>query len=181
MRCPYCRNEDSRVVDSRALNGVVKRRRQCLGCGQRFTTRERVEAAAIFVIKKDGRREEFNRAKLTAGIRKSCEKRPLATGAIDKLVDEVESEISGTGKAEVASSQIGEMVMKRLRELDQIAYIRFASVYRQFADIEDVRRELEALAGPAEPVGQLPLLPPERLAAPRGRRGRRYAPRSKVR
>src|SRR3990170_3274216 len=139
MKCPHCGFEESRVVDSRDGNGGVRRRRQCLGCGRRFTTYERVEASALYIIKKDGRREEFSHQKLANGIRKACEKRPLPTGTIDKLVDDIEAELHRLGKAEVPSSVVGEMVMERLRRLDHIAYIRFASVYREFADIESLK------------------------------------------
>lgn len=187
MRCPYCHYDDSKVIDSRDVGDGVRRRRECLRCGRRFTTQERIETVALFIIKKDGRREEFNRTKLTTGIRKACEKRPLPTGAIEKLVDDIESHLMSMGMAEVASSYVGEMVMERLRNLDHIAYIRFASVYRQFADIEDVRREVEALETRTAPLSsaQLPLIPSERLAPALVARKRliprRYKARPKVR
>ena len=160
MKCPYCGNPESKVTDSRDTDDGVRRRRECLGCGARFTTYERVQVVSLYVIKKDGRREEFNRAKLTTGIRKACEKRPLPMGSIERMVDDIEAELQQLGRSEVPTSMIGEMVMQRLRETDHIAYIRFASVYRPFADIQSLRDELEALArtheltaSKAEPVG----------------------------
>jgi transcriptional repressor NrdR len=162
MNCPYCGRSGSRVVDSRPLDGGVRRRRKCLSCGARFTTYERVQSRNIFVVKKDGRREEFNRDKLSSGIRKACEKRPLPVGAIDKLIDNIEAELYGLGKAEISSSIIGDLVMQGLKELDHIAYIRFASVYREFADIGVLKLAVDNLAEGeilAPPANQLPLLP----------------------
>lgn len=146
MRCPYCGYEDSKVIDSRDVNEAVRRRRECLECGSRFTTYERAQTAALLVIKKDGRREEFSREKLIAGIRKACAKRPVSHETIEQTVDDIEAQLHKLGKGEVATSIIGDMVMERLRQLDGIAYIRFASVYRAFADIEDVREEADAYA-----------------------------------
>jgi transcriptional repressor NrdR len=133
----------------------------------RFTTYERWLPASLYVIKKDGRREEYDRDKVLTGIRKACEKRPLENGAIDKAVDEIEAEIFQTGKNEVGSAAIGEMVMARLKRLDHIAYIRFASVYREFADITTLKEEVDNLAsnGVILTTDQLPLIPPEELAA----------------
>ena len=161
MKCPYCGGLESRVIDSRALNEGVRRRRKCLSCSARFTTYERIQPHSIFVVKKDGRREEFNRDKLFLGIRKACEKRSLPTGAIDKLVDNIEAELYKTGKSEVPSSLIGDLVMEGLRRLDHIAYIRFASVYREFADLGDLKEALDDLAEgqTPTPANQLPLLP----------------------
>ena len=168
MNCPYCGYGDLRVIDSRDVNDGVRRRRQCLGCGLRFTTYERVQSAGLFVIKKDERREEFSKDKLLAGIRKACEKRPLPVGSGDKLADEVEAGLYRLGQPEVASDIIGDMVMEKLKALDYIAYIRFASVYRDFADLADLKQEIDTLVGAgaktAQSVGQLPLLPEERLA-----------------
>jgi len=163
MKCPYCGGLESRVIDSRGLDEVIRRRRKCLACGARFTTYERIQLHNIFVIKKDGRHEEFNRAKLSLGIRKACEKRPLATGAIDKLIDNIEAELYKGGKTEVLSSHIGDLVMEGLKKLDHIAYIRFASVYREFADIGDLKQTVDNLAasGVATPANQLPLLSSE--------------------
>ena len=174
MKCPYCGGLESKVIDSRALDEGVRRRRQCLACGARFTTYERVQAHNIFVIKKDERREEFNRDKLSLGIRKACEKRPLPTGAIDKLIDNIEAELYHLGKAEVPSSLIGDLVMEALKKLDHIAYIRFASVYREFADIGDLKQEVDHLAegGAVTPANQLPLLPSEAVSSSARHQGR---------
>ncbi len=146
MRCPYCGYEDSKVIDSRDVNEAIRRRRECLGCGARFTTYERLQTVALLVIKKDGRREEFSREKLIAGIRKACAKRPVSQETIEQLVDDIGDQLRKSGKGEVATSMIGDMVMERLRQLDGIAYIRFASVYRAFADIEEVLEEADAYA-----------------------------------
>jgi len=146
MKCPYCSYADSKVVDSRDTDLSVRRRRQCLACQARFTTYERVQAASLFVIKKDGRREEFSRQKLLGGIRKACEKRPLPTGTVEKLVDDMEAELFRLGRPEVSSTLIGDMVMERLKDLDQIAYIRFASVYREFADLTMLKQAVDNLA-----------------------------------
>ncbi|MBI1885094.1 MAG: transcriptional repressor NrdR [Chloroflexi bacterium] len=163
MNCPFCGHSESKVTDSRAWEGGVRRRRECLSCGRRFTTIERVELGGVHVVKKDGRREEFSRDKIIAGVRKACEKRAIPLGAIEELADEIETAVYALGKAEVPAAFIGELVMERLRELDQIAYIRFASVYRAFADMEDLKEELAALeagwARPGVPKAQLALLP----------------------
>jgi len=168
MNCPYCGYDDSRVIDSRDVNDGVRRRRQCLSCNSRFTTYERVQPASLFVIKKDGRREEFNRDKLFAGIRRACEKRPLPIGSVDKLASDIEAELYNLGKAEISGAVIGDMVMERLKELDHVAYIRFASVYRDFTDITMLKRAVDSLVSNAaeRPAGQLPLLPDESLAKP---------------
>jgi transcriptional repressor NrdR len=167
MNCPFCGYLDSKVIDSRDVNDGIRRRRECLKCEERFTTYERLQPAAMFVVKKDERREEFNKEKLLSGLRKACEKRPLPTGTIDKIADDIESEIYGLGKAEIPSTVIGDMVMQRLKKLDYIAYIRFASVYRQFADITVLKKEIDSLVSPElEPevsTSQLPLLPAEEL------------------
>ena len=168
MNCPYCGYNDSKVIDSRDVNDGIRRRRQCLRCDLRFTTYERFERASLFVIKKDGRREEFDREKLLTGIRKACDKRPLASGAVTKLIDDIEAELYHTGKSEVPSSVIGDLVMARLKKTDHIAYIRFASVYREFADITMLKEEVDSLASHASkpPADQLPLLPMEELPVP---------------
>ena len=145
MKCPYCGEAESKVIDSRDLNEGVRRRRKCLSCGARFTTYERMQPHSIFIVKKDGRREEFNRDKLFLGIRKACEKCSLPTGAIDKLTDNIEAELYKQGKSEVPSALIGDLVMEGLRELDHIAYIRFASVYQSFKDVQTFHRELNKL------------------------------------
>ena len=167
MNCPYCHYHDSKVIDSRDANDGIRRRRQCLSCGARFTTYERQQPTSLFVIKKDQRREEFNKDKLLTGIRKACEKRPLPTGTVDKLADDIEAELYQKGKAEIPSAVIGDMVMGRLKNLDYIAYIRFASVYRQFTDITALKQEIDNLVSNegkvSRPVSQLPLLPAEEL------------------
>ncbi len=145
MNCPYCGYSDSKVIDSRDVNEGIRRRRQCLSCNSRFTTYERLQPASLFIIKKDQRREEFNRDKLLSGVRRACEKRPLPTGAIEKLVDEVEAELYHMGKSEVPSTLIGDKVMEKLKSLDYIAYIRFASVYREFADIRALKEAVDNL------------------------------------
>jgi transcriptional repressor NrdR len=165
LNCPFCGYNDSRVIDSREVNDGIRRRRQCLRCDLRFTTYERLQPASLFVIKKDGRREEFRREKLLTGVRKACEKRPLKSGAVDDLVDEIEGELYQTGRAEIPGAVIGDMVMAKLKKLDHIAYIRFASVYREFADITTLKEEVDSLANhvTAPTADQLPLIPPEVL------------------
>ncbi|MEE8599381.1 MAG: transcriptional regulator NrdR [Dehalococcoidales bacterium] len=169
MNCPYCGYYDSKVTDSRGVNDGIRRRRQCLNCGSRFTTYEQLQPASLFVIKKDERREEFNRNKLLTGIHKACEKRPLPTGTVDKLADDIEAELYHQGKAEIPSTLIGDMVMQRLKNLDYIAYIRFASVYREFTDITTLKREIDSLVSDetevSPPTSQLPLLLNEELEA----------------
>ena len=174
MRCPYCNHPESKVNDSRDSADGIRRRRECKRCSLRYTTYERVQTTALMVAKRDNRREEFNRDKLINSILKACVKRPIATGRIEKLVDEIEAEVQQLGRAEIMSSQVGEMVMERLRALDRVAYMRFASVYRDFADIESFKEEVEALQEALErevPSPQLPLIPDEPPA--RRRRGRR--------
>ena len=183
MRCPYCQWNDSKVVDSREVDDSIRRRRECLNpdCGGRFTTYERVQAVALYVVKKDGRREEFSREKLLVGLRKACEKRPLAAGAIEALAADLEAALYQTGAAEIASTVIGELVMDRLSELDPIAYVRFASVYRQFRDLDALKEDLEALASGVRPAGaQLPLLEEPEFAPP-NLRLRPAAPQSRTR
>ncbi len=171
MNCPFCGHTNTRVTDSRPDDDGIRRRRECLACGRRFSTLERLELGAVAVIKKDGRREEFDRAKIIAGVRKACEKRPIPSGAVEALADEVEQAVFALTRAEVASADIGELVMARLKALDHIAYIRFASVYRAFADVDELEQELEALkAGwrrPHVPPDQLPLL--QEVAPPKPR------------
>ena len=170
MNCPYCSYHDSKVIDSRDVNDGIRRRRQCLNCGARFTTYERLQPASLFVIKKDQRREEFNRDKLLTGIRKACEKRPLPAGIVDKLADDIEAELHHMAKAEIPSTIIGDMVMERLKNLDYIAYIRFASVYREFTDITALKQEVDTLLSRElkipVPTSQLPLLPDNKLPVP---------------
>jgi transcriptional repressor NrdR len=163
MDCPFCGHTDSRVIDSRDSEGGIRRRRECLRCRGRFTTYERPQRPSLFVIKKDKRREEFNKDKLLSGIRKACEKRPLESSAVDRLADDIETELYQQGKTEIPTSLIGDMVMEKLRALDYIAYIRFASVYREFKDVTDFKREVDNLVESTEPgkegVSQLPLIP----------------------
>lgn len=146
MKCIYCNCTESRVVDSRPTeDGAIRRRRECEGCQRRFTTYEKIEMLPLFVVKKDERREPFDAAKVRGGIVKACEKRPVPLEEIEKLVRRVEMSVYQLPEQEVTTEQIGEMVMEGLKELDQIAYIRFASVYRQFADVESFMEELTAL------------------------------------
>jgi len=179
MNCPYCQYHDSKVVDSRDVSDGIRRRRECLACGSRYTTYERLQQAGLFVVKKDQRREEFNKDKLLTGIRKACEKRPLPMGTIDRVADDIEAGIYSLGKAEIPSSLIGDMVMDRLKKLDYIAYIRFASVYRQFTDITALKQEIDSLMideeKPVPATSQLPLIPEDEIetAGARRRRSRR--------
>ncbi len=172
MNCPYCGHYDSRVIDSRDVNDGIRRRRQCLACERRFTTYERLQPGGLYVIKKDGRREEFSREKLMEGIRKACEKRPLSGETLETIVDNLEMELYQTGRTDLPSKDIGDRVMGKLKGLDHIAYIRFASVYRDFADITMLKEEVDTLAEyPAMTSReQLPLLPPEQAGPkPAGR------------
>jgi len=184
MRCPYCSHLEDRVVDSReAQEGqATRRRRECLGCGRRFTTYERVEEVLPQVVKKDGRREPFDRKKIVEGLARACQKRPVSRERIDELVTAVERRVQELGEREVASHVVGEAVMERLRDLDQVAYVRFASVYRAFRDVGEFMSELQGLvtsapaadggsAGGAGP-GEEPRAEPQRGAAPRGHGGR---------
>ncbi|MDR1322637.1 MAG: transcriptional regulator NrdR [Gracilibacteraceae bacterium] len=147
MRCPYCRNEESKVIDSRQSEGgmAIRRRRECEVCQKRFTTYERYEDIHLVVVKKDERRERFSRAKLLGGLLRACEKRPISTEKLNELVLAVEREIWNSDATEVSSAMIGEKVMEKLFGLDEIAYIRFASVYRQFKDIDRFMEELNHL------------------------------------
>lgn len=145
MRCPYCQYRDSKVTDSRANDDGIRRRRECISCGERFTTVETVQLSTVQVVKKDGRREDFNREKLLAGLRKACSKRTISVRQLEQLVAEIEVRAAADGRSEVAASLIGEMAMDGLRRLDHIAYIRFASVYRAFTDIESLKEAVDAL------------------------------------
>ncbi len=148
MICPFCSHDVTRVVDKREGNGgkTTRRRRECEKCGRRFTTFERVETLDLLVVKKDGKREVFDRLKLRGGIIKSVEKRPVPAQSVEKVIDEIEAELRKIGKQEVPSKQIGDLVIKKLKKIDEIAYIRFASVYRQFADLADFEKELAKLS-----------------------------------
>ena len=147
MRCPYCHGAENKVLDSRESHegAVTRRRRECLGCKRRFTTYERVEELMPLVVKKDGRREPFDRDKLLLGLKKACEKRPVSSDQLEDLVGAVESRLQELGEKEIPSSAVGEHVMRRLRELDEVAYVRFASVYRSFRDIAEFMTELKDL------------------------------------
>ncbi len=148
MICPFCASDATKVVDKReGVDGkTTRRRRECIKCGRRFTTFERVETLDLLIVKKDGKREAFDRSKLRSGIIKSCEKRPVAAEDIERVIDEIEAELRKNSGDEVSSKKVGELVIKKLRKLDEIAYIRFASVYRQFADIGDFEKELIKLS-----------------------------------
>lgn len=149
MKCPYCEYEESKVVDSRPTDEgeAIRRRRECLECGKRFTTYEKIENLPLMVVKKDGSRQMFDNQKLLNGIMRACEKRPIATKNMERIVIEIETAMQNQLQREISSEQIGEMVMERLKKIDEVAYVRFASVYRQFKDvstfIEEVNRLLE--------------------------------------
>lgn len=147
MRCPRCGKRETRVVDSRDLDDslTIRRRRECAACGSRFTTYERVEAARLVVVKRDGTRQEFDRDKLVSGLRKALTRRPVPDGAAEQSVEEIEAELRARGQAEVPSAEIGRLAMAKLREVDHIAYIRFASVYQSFEDLETLKREVDSL------------------------------------
>lgn len=145
MQCPFCTSLNSKVIDTRSAEGGIRRRRECEDCGRRFTTYERVAPLRLMVIKQDGRREAFDRDKIVRGIQIACAKRPIETEAIEELVSGIESELYHRGSREVTSREIGEMVMHNLRRLDEVAYIRFATIYRRFADVEDLADEIESL------------------------------------
>ena len=147
MRCPQCGNDVTRVIDSRDLDdgSTIRRRRDCQACSTRFTTYERIEAARLVVVKRDGGREDFDRDKLAAGLAKALTRRPVPGGAAERAADEIETELKSGGMSEIPSSRIGALSMRKLRELDQIAYIRFASVYESFDDLEDLKREVDTL------------------------------------
>lgn len=147
MKCPYCGEIDNKVIDSRMTKdgNTVRRRRECLGCNRRFTTYERVEQLPIVLIKKDGRRETFDRAKVLVGMQKACEKRDISVNTLEQFVDDLERELQEMGEKEIPSSVVGERIMTRLHELDDVAYVRFASVYQEFKDINDFMSELKEL------------------------------------
>jgi len=151
VKCPFCAEVENKVIDSRLSNqsAVIRRRRECLGCSRRFTTYERVEEILPMVVKKDGRREQFDRAKVLEGLRLACNKRPVSSEQLESLVDGIERKLQETGEKEVNSSVIGEAVMRELARLDEVAYVRFASVYRRFEDLGDFVVELKALLGRA--------------------------------
>jgi transcriptional repressor NrdR len=147
VRCPSCGHSDDKVIDSRSAKDgrAIRRRRECINCGSRFTTYEYVEAESLLVVKRDGRREPFSRQKLFAGVSKACGKRPIATEAVENLVDAVAAEVQRSAQSEITSMRIGEIVMEELGRLDEVAYVRFASVYRRFKDITQFMEELKTL------------------------------------
>ena len=149
MKCRYCLSTESKVVDSRPTDDgtSIRRRRECTNCGKRFTTYEKIEEIPIMVVKKDGTREAFNSEKILSGVRKACEKRPVSAGDMDELVDGVVREVFNSLEQEIHTDEIGELVMMRLNDLDEVAYVRFASVYRQFKDINTFMNELKLLLG----------------------------------
>ncbi len=163
MNCPFCEHGETKVIDSRvAGSGAIRRRRECLLCAQRFTTFERVEEAPLVVVKRDGSRQPFDRRKLLAGLTRACTKRPISTAQIERAAADIETRLRNGVRDEVAASQIGEQALEVLRALDRVAYVRFASVYRDFQDAEEFTRELERLQAPE----------PERAAAPVAKRTR---------
>jgi len=166
MHCPFCGHHHSKVTDSRVVENGIRRRRECQSCELRFTTYERVQAAPLMVSKQDNRREEFNREKLISGIRKACTKRPVASRTVEKMVEDIEAELQHLGNSEVSTTVLGTMVMERLRELDRVAYIRYASVYRAFQDIESFEEAVRDLRDDA----QLPLLDMPPALPKKGRR-----------
>lgn len=147
MHCPFCEENNSKVIDSRSSEDgfVIRRRRQCLNCGKRFTTYERVEERPILVVKKDGSHQQFDRKKILNGLLKACEKRPVSLETIERLSSEIENEIRERNSSEISSIYIGELVMEKLKDLDHVAYVRFASVYRQFTDVEGFIQAIENL------------------------------------
>jgi transcriptional repressor NrdR len=147
MKCPFCGSSDDRVVDSRESREgeVIRRRRECVSCGRRFTSYETIEEIPYMVVKNDGRREAFDRKKLRAGLVKACEKRPVAPARLDAIVDEIETRLHEIEERELPTAQVGALVMERLRELDKVAYVRFASVYRKFEDVDEFLHELKSL------------------------------------
>lgn len=144
MNCPFCSHDDTRVVDSRLgrEGNNIRRRRECVACDKRFTTYERIEETLPLVVKKDGRRETFDRHKIVAGMQRACEKRPVSVATVEQFVDRLEQQLQESGEKEIPSSRIGEAVMEALHEIDQVAYVRFASVYREFRDINEFMSEL---------------------------------------
>ncbi len=153
MKCPYCNSNSDRVVDSRSVREGrgVRRRRECLDCGRRFTTYEFVEESQLLIIKRDGRREPFDRTKIIRGIQIACRKRPVSADEIESIANSIEAELMEVGSMEIGAEIVGEMVMERLKEVDQVAYVRFASVYRQFKDVDEFRSALKNLLDTNDP------------------------------
>ncbi len=149
MRCPYCAHLEDKVVDSRESKDgdSIRRRRECLGCTRRFTSYERIDEIPFMVVKKDGKRESFDRNKVLAGLFRACEKRPISTSQLEEIVDEVEKNVQDSLDRELATTEIGKIIMRRLKMLDKVAYVRFASVYLEFADVSEFMTELKVLVG----------------------------------
>lgn len=149
MKCPFCGEIDNKVIDSRLSKDAtaIRRRRECLGCARRFTTYEQIEDMPIMIIKKDGRRETFSREKVRSGMQRACEKRNVSINAIEDFIDELERDLRDTGEKEIPSRMLGERIMEKLQALDEVAYVRFASVYREFKDVSDFVSELKNLLG----------------------------------
>ena len=147
MRCPYCGYLESKVIDSRPAEegATIRRRRECLACGKRFTTYEIMERLPLIVVKRDGSRQTFDKIKIMNGVLRACEKRPVSVDALEKITDEIEQELQNSLEREVSTTEIGEMVMTRLKDIDEVAYVRFASVYRQFKDVNTFLEELQKL------------------------------------
>lgn len=147
MKCPFCGNTDNKVIDSRLSKdgNVIRRRRECLACERRFTTYEHIEEISVMIVKKDGRREIFSRNKVRSGLQKACEKRDISINVIEEMIDNLERDLRETGEKEIPSQVVGEKIMNRLHKLDDIAYVRFASVYREFKDVNDFMEELKRL------------------------------------
>ena len=152
MKCPYCSHLGDKVVDSRESKegGVIRRRRECLDCGRRFTSYERIDEIPYMVVKKDGSRERFERQKLVAGMLKACEKRPVSVSALEKIADRVEATLQERPEKEIATAEVGLFVMQALKDLDEVAYVRFASVYRNFRDVGEFRKQIEELLDAGE-------------------------------
>src|ERR1700675_3222882 len=153
MKCPFCAHLDDKVIDSREgrAGDLIRRRRECLKCGRRFTTYERIDEIPYMVIKKDGRREKFERQKVLSGLLRACEKRPVSAGKLEAIVDETEAFLMDASERERSTSEIGELIMNRLKTIDTVAYIRFASVYRDFKDVREFKAELEELLDGKDP------------------------------
>ena len=147
MKCPFCNSENIKVIDSRPAedNNAIRRRRQCEGCGRRFTTYEKIETIPLMVVKKDNTRQPYDRSKIEAGVLLACHKRPISTQEINRLVDEVENEVFNAEEKEITTTKIGNLVMDKLKNLDEVAYVRFSSVYREFKDVNTFLKELEKL------------------------------------
>ena len=145
MKCPYCGYDESKVTDSRPSDDRIRRRRECIGCQKRFTTFEAIETIPLYVIKKDSTRERFSRDKILGGLMRACEKRPVSIESLEKIADDIESTIANSLEKEITTVYIGELVMERLKELDDVAYVRFASVHRQFKDIQSLYEEVSKI------------------------------------